>query len=136
MEQISAESILSAKLTSRLDFPMRPLIDDQVDRRKVEVWQHMEPKRTNRSIDFLCFSCLNLPLVDKDKRTFDQLFVCIYNGSRVQFKRICYKNRSGYTLIKKQRISQSVLIALGKRLFSFRTQKLSPVAAIILFRGR
>ena len=59
MEQISAESILSAKLTSRLDFPMRPLIDDQVDRRKVEVRQRMEPKRTNRSIDFLCFSCLN-----------------------------------------------------------------------------
>ena len=36
MEQISAESILSAKLTSRLDFPTRTLIDDQVDRRKVE----------------------------------------------------------------------------------------------------
>ena len=59
MEQISAESILSAKLTSRLDFPMRPLIDDQVDRCKVEVRQRMEPKHTNRSIDFLCFSCLN-----------------------------------------------------------------------------
>ena len=52
MEQISAESILSAKLTSRLDFPMRPLIDDQVDRCKVEVRQRMEPKHTNRSIDF------------------------------------------------------------------------------------
>ena len=38
MEQISAESILSAKLTSRLDFPTRTLIDDQVDRCKVEVW--------------------------------------------------------------------------------------------------
>ena len=36
----SAESILSAKLTSRLDFPMTSLIDYQVDRRKVEVWQH------------------------------------------------------------------------------------------------
>ena len=36
-EQISAESILSAKLTSRLDFPMRTLKDDQVDRRKMEV---------------------------------------------------------------------------------------------------
>ena len=36
-EQISAESILSAKLTSRLDFPMTPLKDYQVDRRKVEV---------------------------------------------------------------------------------------------------
>jgi hypothetical protein len=36
-EQISAESILSAKLTSRLDFPMRTLKDDQFDRRKVEV---------------------------------------------------------------------------------------------------
>jgi len=35
-DQISAESILSAKLTSRLDFPMRTLKDDQVDRRKVE----------------------------------------------------------------------------------------------------
>lgn len=52
-EQISAESILSAKLTSRLDFPMIPQKDDLVDRRKVEVWQHMEPKRTNRDIDFL-----------------------------------------------------------------------------------
>jgi hypothetical protein len=52
-EQISAESILSAKLTSRLDFPMRTLKDDQFDRRKVEVWQHMEPKRTNSPIDFL-----------------------------------------------------------------------------------
>ncbi len=31
---------------------------------------------------------------------------------------------------------ESVLIALGKRLFSFRTQKLSPVAAIILLRGK
>ena len=30
----------------------------------------------------------------------------------------------------------SVLIALGKRLFSFRTQKLSPVAAIILSTGK
>ena len=78
MEQISAESILSAKLTSRLDFPMRPLKDDQVDRRKVEVWQHMEPKRTNRSIDFLCFSCLNLALLpDESKRTFDQFLVSI-----------------------------------------------------------
>lgn len=67
MEQISAESILSAKLTSRLDFPMRPLKDDQVDRRKVEVWQHMEPKRTNRSIDFLCFFRLNLPRQVKAK---------------------------------------------------------------------
>ena len=28
--------------------------EDLVDRRKVEVWQHMEPKRTNRSIAFLC----------------------------------------------------------------------------------
>ena len=37
LEQISAESILSAKLTSRLDFPMTSLKDDQVDRRKVEV---------------------------------------------------------------------------------------------------
>jgi len=36
-DQISAESILSAKLTSRLDFPMRTLKDDQFDRRKVEV---------------------------------------------------------------------------------------------------
>ena len=36
-DQISAESILSAKLTSRLDFPMIPLEDYQVDRRKVEV---------------------------------------------------------------------------------------------------
>jgi hypothetical protein len=52
-EQISAESILSAKLTPRLDFPMRTLKDDQFDRRKVEVWQHMEPKRTNSPIDFL-----------------------------------------------------------------------------------
>ena len=49
----SAESILSAKLTSRLDFPMRTLKDYQFDRRKVEVWQHMEPKRTNSPIDFL-----------------------------------------------------------------------------------
>ena len=52
-EQISAESILSAKLTSRLDFPMSPLKDDQVDRRKVEVRQRMQPKRTNRPIDFV-----------------------------------------------------------------------------------
>ena len=34
------------------------------------------------------------------------------------------------------RACRSVLIALGKRLFSFRTQKLSPVAAIILFKGK
>ena len=33
----SAESILSAKLTSRLDFPMIPQKDDLVDRRKVKV---------------------------------------------------------------------------------------------------
>ena len=52
-DQISAESILSAKLTSRLDFPMRTLKDDQFDRRKVEVQQCMEPKRTNSPIDFL-----------------------------------------------------------------------------------
>jgi hypothetical protein len=52
-EQISAESILSAKLTSRLGFPMIPLIDDQVDRCKVEVRQRMEPKHTNRDTDFL-----------------------------------------------------------------------------------
>ena len=52
-EQISAESILSAKLTSRLDFPMTSLKDDQVDRRKMEVRQRMESKRTNRGIDFL-----------------------------------------------------------------------------------
>ena len=53
MDQISAESILSAKLTPRLGFSMRTLKDDQFDRRKVEVWQHMEPKRTNSPIDFL-----------------------------------------------------------------------------------
>ena len=52
-EQISAESILSAKLTPRLDFPMTSLKDYQVDRRKVEVQQCMEPKRTNSPIDFL-----------------------------------------------------------------------------------
>ena len=34
---ISAESILSAKPPSRLDFPMTSLKDDQVDRRKMEV---------------------------------------------------------------------------------------------------
>jgi hypothetical protein len=54
MDQISAESILSAKLTSRLDFPMRTQKDDLFDRRKVEVQQCMEPKRTNSPIDFLC----------------------------------------------------------------------------------
>jgi hypothetical protein len=32
---------------------MTSLKDDQVDRRKVEVWQRMQPKRTNRGIDFL-----------------------------------------------------------------------------------
>ena len=53
MDQISAESILSAKLTSRLDFPMISLKDDQVDRRKMEAWQHVQSKRTNRDIDFL-----------------------------------------------------------------------------------
>lgn len=52
-ERISAESILSAKPPSRLDFPMTSLKDYQVDRRKVEAWQHVEPKRTNRGIDFL-----------------------------------------------------------------------------------
>ena len=52
-DQISAESILSAKLTSRLDFPMTSLKDYQVDRRKVEARQRVQPKRTNRGIDFL-----------------------------------------------------------------------------------
>ena len=52
-DQISAESILSAKLTSRLDFSMIPQKDDLVDRRKVKVRQRIEPKRTNRDIDFL-----------------------------------------------------------------------------------
>ncbi len=33
---------------------MRSQKEDLVDRRKVEVWQHMEPKRTKRSIAFLC----------------------------------------------------------------------------------
>ena len=56
----SAESILSAKLTSRLDFPMTSLKDDQVDRRKMEVQQCMESKRTNRDIDFL------RPLISSD----------------------------------------------------------------------
>ena len=51
--RISAESILSAKPTSRLDFPMTSLKDDQVDRRKMEAWQHVQSKRTNRGIDFL-----------------------------------------------------------------------------------
>ncbi len=32
---------------------MRTLKDDQFDRRKVEVRQRMEPKRTNSPIDFL-----------------------------------------------------------------------------------
>jgi hypothetical protein len=27
--------------------------DYLVDRRKVEAWQHVQPKRTNRGIDFL-----------------------------------------------------------------------------------
>ena len=53
MEQISAESILSAKLTSRLGFSMRTLKDDQFDRYNVEVWQHMELKYTNSPTDFL-----------------------------------------------------------------------------------
>jgi hypothetical protein len=53
VDQISAESILSAKLIPRLDFPMIPQKDDLVDRRKVEVLQSMEPKRTNRDTDFL-----------------------------------------------------------------------------------
>ena len=33
---------------------MRSQKDDLVDRRKVEAWQHVEPKRTKRSIAFLC----------------------------------------------------------------------------------
>ena len=33
---------------------MIPMKDDQVDRRKVEVQQCMELKRTNRDIAFLC----------------------------------------------------------------------------------
>lgn len=32
---------------------MRTVKDYHVDRRKVEVWQHMELKRTNRPIAFL-----------------------------------------------------------------------------------
>ncbi len=32
---------------------MTSLKDDQVDRRKVEAWQHVELKRTNRGIAFL-----------------------------------------------------------------------------------
>jgi hypothetical protein len=32
---------------------MTSLKDYQVDRRKMEVWQHMQSKRTNRGIDFL-----------------------------------------------------------------------------------
>ena len=52
-DQINAESILSVKLTSRLDFPMRTLKDYQVDRRKMEVQQCTESKRTNSPIDFL-----------------------------------------------------------------------------------
>ena len=33
--------------------------DDLVDRRKVEAWQHVELKRTNRGIAFLC-PCLSI----------------------------------------------------------------------------
>ena len=36
--------------------------DELVDRRKVEVRQRMEPKRTNRGIAFLCFYLLLLCL--------------------------------------------------------------------------
>ena len=32
---------------------MTSLKDDQVDRRKMEAWQHVESKRTNRGNDFL-----------------------------------------------------------------------------------
>jgi hypothetical protein len=41
---------------------MTSLKDDQVDRRKVEAWQHVQPKRTNRGNDFLR-SQIRLPLL-------------------------------------------------------------------------
>ncbi len=43
---------------------MKSQKDDLVDRRKVEVRQRMEPKRTNRLIAFLCpgYPCKSLTL--------------------------------------------------------------------------
>ena len=55
-DQISAESILSAKLTPRLDFPMRTLKDDQFDRYKVEARQRVQPKYTNSPTDFYAYT--------------------------------------------------------------------------------
>ena len=40
--------------------------DDLVDRRKVEAWQHVEPKRTNRGTAFLCPNYRVYACVDAD----------------------------------------------------------------------
>ena len=55
--------------------------DDLVDRRKVEAWQHVEPKRTNRGIAFLC----------PNYRTY----ACIDAGSLVDLTSNRCSNRTG-----------------------------------------
>ena len=91
---------------------MRPQREDLVDRCKLEARQRVETKHTNRSIAFLCLA-LSLAIGARRRR---QLKICILWTSRVRVMR-------AYKLVP---------IALGKYLFSFRTQKSSLVAAIIL----
>ena len=95
--------------------------------------QRVESKHTNRSIAFLCldyyiYACINADsLVDLTSNR------CSIKSTERHLK---FASDGHQQLQNDEFCSDLVPIALGKYLFSFRTQKSSPVAPIILLCGK
>ena len=135
--------------------------EDLVDRCKVEAEQSVEPKHTNRGIAFLWPSqkrlCLHLTFwfgkIDlssnrcliyqtlSESLQFHMAFMGVNYVSEIVSKSRHVRDLLTVYFLKEEEknlfskdlsLSSLVPIALGKYLFSFRTQKSSPVAAIIL----
>ena len=112
---------------------MRSQREDLVDRCKMKARQRVESKHTNRSIAFLCldyyiYACINADsLVDLTSNR------CSIKSTERHLK---FASDGHQQLQNDEFCSDLVPIALGKYLFSFRTQKSSLVGAIILLCGK
>ena len=92
----------------------------------------MEPKRTNRSIAFLCSMSLSRFIRDRDIVDFiSNRWLKFDRRDVIKILHLMDINSNKMTFCY-----DLVPIALGKYLLPFRTQKSSPVAPIILLCGK
>ena len=122
---------------------MIPLKDDQVDRRKMEVQQCMESKRTNSPIDFL--RPWHSPIYWWALWEQECNLTSYWCKSHINSFQMSFVERSYvYLKMAPSRWTStihlagvwSVPMALGKHLFPYRTQQLSPAAVTILGQSK